>query len=285
MIEISRCTYLSIKDAIPVQWRHNICTNDHLYFSASIDQQELLGLLIAERSKERNCCIKLLYVIPEFRRRGIATKLLTDFFLEARSNSCTISVITEIPYRGIILFLLKKKFQISQIECKGIVIMKEHWVTYILPHLQLYTANQLFMRKPSVLLSKYEKMRIEDVLKNMNIPDYLRPFNRSTNEISFFYTTEQNEPIGWIVMSFPSDLTIELKCTFILPKYRNSRFVFMIWNDVTMLVISNKPNINRLIFYYDPNEFKLELFYRRLLKDCPYRNIEKIKMIHEIPFF
>ena len=115
---------------------------------------------------------------------------------------------------------------------------------------------------------------IINTLKEEKVPDFLNPLRvykdeKYEDKICFF----QNDGnlLGWCISSLINAGTIDLRCTYVLKRYRNNKYVFAFWKIMTFHIKRKYPNIERLIFYYDNKCKSLEAFYKRIFEGSNYK--------------
>ena len=273
-IIIEYCSYYEIKKYLPVYWDFST-RHTNLLCIHSVCEGRLLGVLIAEVA-DNSIIIRLLYVLPEFRRRKIGTKMWRLLLKEQglQYQNYLLSFICFCSKSYLQCFIENLGFVFNEVDSSGIIINVSSWIYLVLPKISQFTSSVSCIYKLSGELLDDERTIIINTLKEEKVPDFLNPLRvykdeKYEDKICFF----QNDGnlLGWCISSLINAGTIDLRCTYVLKRYRNNKYVFAFWKIMTFHIKRKYPNIERLIFYYDNKCKSLEAFYKRIFEGSNYK--------------
>ncbi len=281
------CTYDDIKTELPSYWNFAkaVTVSRLLCVSARI-ATKLVGVLITESVlSEKNIILRFIYVTPKYRYRKIGTKLWTFLLSEQKSHCYRYSVafIESSAISTISSFFVSIGFSYVRIDCSCIVITTNSWNLIVLPRISVISAAVVCKYKLRSETTFTEERLLSDIVRKENVPIYLNPFlllDNMEDQVVFFSDT--GELIGWCVFKKINTKTIDFKCIYILKRYRDNRYVFAFFKMMTFHILQKYPAIESLIINYDNTNTQLNVFYKKLLKNCEYNCYSRVVYEYEV---
>ena len=227
----------------------------------------IIGWVIYKRREKKPAQYELIsiYVRPSNRNCGIGTKLIELIFKNV-SETCTFVVKARIFCNrpNIADFLSKNGFSISVHDCIGYMISKESWDQGQLP----FDVNEKNFKSELIVVDtqNLSSADIHYIISNEKyLPHYLQ-YNQRVNgrSIRLLFKNTDNEIVGWCIGSYSTDYILDLKCTYILNKYRGMAYVFYFWRAMQEYTASNNLIVKYIVFHFDNNNIRLKNFYNRI---------------------
>lgn len=280
------CPYDTIRTQMPAFWNFadNASSNNLICICAK-DGTILLGVLIAEcLSKNKHLALRFIYVIPEFRHKGVGTQMWNKLLSVTVSMRCCYASFIEEAENSLISFFLKSLgFTYLCIDCSGFKVKKDTWLSVVYPRISITENSFSYYYKSGKELDVEDKKKIKIATEREQIPAYLNPLTLNApieNIITFFSTN--GDIIGWCVFSIINVNTVHIICIYILQTHRNLKNIFYLLSLMTDIIICKYPELKQILFYYDYKNELLGLFYKRLLRDSFAQSFNRITYEYKI---
>lgn len=194
---------------------------DTLMAVAVITGNKMIGLSILEKTSTSEFNILTLFVVPEWRRRGVGNSIFTtiDNFLKINKARATINFQSNYKSEKDLRSLLTKYAWSLP---RDVMLLSRLSVE------NLCDASWYKLQKlpKGYSVVTWDKLNEEDVYKlqkiNTRVPDLLSPFQQPDKRIpDLSLILFRNEiPVGWIISLYQSEEVVERSCFYIVPEER-----------------------------------------------------------------
>lgn len=286
MIKISKiCT----KDDLALFKRFmNEClplSDDSLLLGASINDIPC-GALMADTKNKNNgtCDVEFLFVHPQVRRMGVATKLLNTLIEKAKKLKCNKVIVKSVKdmktINEVSHFFKNHKFNPVEIESNVWSITPKH--LYESGRIKEFTNRKITIPKNIDIcpLEQIDKNLLASLKekKNIDYEEIYAPFPENDRVKlkhinTFFAVHNSDEIVGWIAGLDAFGKAIHYRSMFVKEKYRNLALGYTLEN-ICMKNHIKKYSDRSILFAIavdNKNMFKFSsLYYKGINKDIRY---------------
>lgn len=290
VITYEHCSINRIKDYISrfIDTSKNSLNIDRYTCICATTENRIVGIIVSEKILETSVIIKLIFVIPAYRKTGVGStlwqKLLSFhkkytrkyliFLVDYDNDDCKLSK-----------FFSRLGFVHEISQSIGLAITVKEYLNKI---------SEKIARMGHGVQATYisfDELEITDQEVIMNLPEYsvLPPsfsfnLNRNHNEIQLVFYSDMKDLLGWCICTIVDMYVVNFRCSYVRVAYRNYRNIFFFWNVMTEVILKKVPSVEKLIFYYDREDYKVKHLYEKLFSKSNYKPIYRKTLVYELPF-